>query len=157
MLQQYFWLLKKKVNETGHHFRRDTIRMLITTIIYDLSNTIYLIQSNEHHKPSRAEKIFSDFIQLAQENFRKERRVGWYAKQMCISAKYLSEAVKSISHKTPAEWIDYYVTLELRILLKTTAKSIKEIAIDLNFSNQSFLGKYFKERVGMSPKEYRLS
>ena len=35
--------------------------------------------------------------------------------------------------------------------------SIKEIAQNLNFPNQSFLGKYFKEHVGMSPKEYRRS
>ena len=55
------------------------------------------------------------------------------------------------------EWIDNYVTLELRVLLKDSTKSIKEIAEELNFPNQSFLGKYFKEHVGMPPSEYRKS
>ncbi|MFS6556854.1 helix-turn-helix domain-containing protein, partial [Parabacteroides distasonis] len=47
--------------------------------------------------------------------------------------------------------------LAARLLLKNTTKSIKEIATELNFPNQSFLGKYFKEHVGMSPSQYRNS
>jgi len=43
------------------------------------------------------------------------------------------------------------------VLLKNSSKSIKEIAEDLHFPNQSFLGKYFKDHVGMSPSEYRRS
>ncbi|MBF1605860.1 MAG: AraC family transcriptional regulator, partial [Prevotella shahii] len=46
-------------------------------------------------------------------------------------------------------------TLELRVQLKNTTKSVKEIAKELNFPNQSFLGKFFKEQVGLSPSQYR--
>ena len=74
---------------------------------------------------------------------------------MCITAKYLSETVKQVSKRTPNEWIDSYVTLEVRVLLKNSTKAIKEIALELNFPNQSFLGKFFKEHVGMSPSAYR--
>ena len=94
---------------------------------------------------------------MVEENFRKERRVGWYAEQLCITPKYLSETIKQVSKRTPNEWIDSYVTLEMRIMLKNTTKSIKEIAENLHFPNQSFLGKFFKEHVGMSPSEYRKS
>ena len=62
-----------------------------------------------------------------------------------------------ISKRTPNEWIDSYVTLEMRTMLKNSSKSIKEIAKELNFPNQSFMGKYFKEHVGMSPSEFRRS
>jgi AraC-like DNA-binding protein len=65
--------------------------------------------------------------------------------------------VKQVSRRTPNEWIDHYVTLEIRVLLKNSAMSIKEIAQTLHFPNQSFLGKYFKEHVGMSPSKYRRS
>ena len=74
---------------------------------------------------------------------------------MDISPKYLAETVRLISRKTPNDWINYYVVLEMRVLLKNTTKSIKEITKYMNFPNQSFLGKYFKEHVGMSPSEYR--
>jgi AraC-like DNA-binding protein len=81
--------------------------------------------------------------------------VSWYAKQLCITPKYLSEAVKAVSRRTPNEWIDDYIILELRVQLKNTTKTIKEIARDLNFPNQSFLGKFFREHVGISPLRYR--
>ena len=90
-------------------------------------------------------------------HFKQERKVGWYATKLCISPKYLSETVKQVSHRTPNDWIDHYVTLEIRVLLKNSTMSIKEIAEMLHFPNQSFLGKYFKEHVGVSPSKYRRS
>ncbi|NJO25503.1 MAG: AraC family transcriptional regulator [Bacteroidia bacterium] len=45
--------------------------------------------------------------------------------------------------------------LEAKLLLDNPALSIAEIADELNFSDQSFFGKYFKRLAGMSPKEYR--
>ena len=94
---------------------------------------------------------------MLEANFRSERRVSWYAEQLCITPKYLSEAIKKVSKRTPYEWINSYVTRELRVMLKNTNMNIKEIAEALNFPNQSFLGKFFKEHVGMSPSEYRRS
>jgi AraC-like DNA-binding protein len=90
-----------------------------------------------------------------EKNFHNERRVSWYAHELCISPKYLSETIKQVSRRTPNDWIDNYVTLEIRVLLRNSTRSIKEIAEDMNFPNQSFFGRYFKEHVGMSPSEYR--
>ena len=152
----YFQVIQQKIGDEGNHFRKDLIRTLLLAMFYDLSNIIYRVQ--QHDKPqSRAEAIFTNFIRMVEANCRQERRVGWYAQQLCITPKYLSETVKTISRRTPNEWIDNYVTMELRVLLKNTNKSIKEITEELNFPNQSFLGKYFKEHVGMSPSEYRKS
>lgn len=151
----YFKMLKQKTDDSNHHFRRQTVCALMETMIYDLSNAIYRMQSLNDHRQTRAETIFTEFMQLVEQNFRSERRVGWYARQLCISPKYLSETVKQVSRRTPNEWIDSYVTLEIRVMLRNSTRSIKEIAHDLHFPNQSFLGKYFKEHVGMSPSQYR--
>ena len=125
------------------------------TMIYDVSNVIYRLQAASSSRQTRAEAIFTSFIKLVEDNFRKERRVGWYAEQLCITPKYLSETVKTVSKRTPIAWIDNYVTLEIRVMLKNTNMSIKEISQYLHFPNQSFLGKFFKERVGVSPSRYR--
>lgn len=154
-LTGYFNLIKAKASETEHHFRREVVQSLLLSMIYDLSNTIYKIQNMGDRRHTRAETIFTQFIESVEKNFRTERRVGWYARQLCITPKYLSETVKLVSHRTPNDWIDDYVTLEIRVQLKNTTRSIKEIADELRFPNQSFLGKFFKEHVGMSPSEYR--
>ncbi|MFR9260817.1 MAG: helix-turn-helix domain-containing protein [Bacteroides cellulosilyticus] len=46
---------------------------------------------------------------------------------------------------------------DILYLLRNSQKSIKEIANELNFPNLSFFGKYVKQHLGMSPKQYRES
>ena len=124
-------------------------------MFYDMSNVIWRIEQNTTELHVRAEEIFSKFIQLLEQNFRSERRVSWYAQQLEITPKYLSETVKMASKRTPNEWIESYVVLELRVLLNNSTLNIKQITEKMNFANQSFLGKYFKEHVGVSPTEFR--
>ena len=154
--KEYFQVIKEKIGDKRNHFQKDLIKSLLLAMFYDLSNIIYRMKNGEKPK-SRQEVIFTRFIKLVDQNFRHERRVSWYAKELTISTKYLSEVVKSVSHRTPNEWIDYYITLELRVQLRNTVKNIKEIAEELNFPNQSFMGKFFKDHVGMSPSKYRKS
>jgi AraC-like DNA-binding protein len=104
---------------------------------------------------NRREEYFAKFITLLSNNFKRERTVGFYAEQMCVTPKYLSLLIKEFSGKSAAEWIDYYVITEAKTLLRYSTMSIQEVAYELSFSSQSFFGKYFKRRVGMSPKEYR--
>lgn len=150
-----FFRIKSKLDEPENHFRREMVQSMFLSMVYEMSNVIYNAQSQDAECNTRAEAIFTNFIKLVEKHFREERRVSWYSEQLCISPKYLSETVKAVSKRTPNDWIDSYVTMELRMLLRNTQKSIKEITQELKFSNQSFLGKYFKEHTGMSPSEYR--
>lgn len=157
IFMDYFKLLITKLGEINHHFRRELINQLISAMLYDLGDIIYRVQHGNERNNTRAEIIFNDFIKLVEQNFRHERRVGWYARKLNITSKYLSETVKQVSKRTPNSWIDDYVTREIRVMLKNSTKSIKEIAEALHFSNQSFFGRYFKENTGMSPSKYRRS
>lgn len=151
----FYLLIRQKAGETDHRFRRDTVRALIQAFLYDAGNIFWKVFNYEDRKNNRSEEIFMSFIALVEKNFRHERRVAWYALQLNITPKYLSETVKQISRQTPSDWIDSYVMLELRVALKNSKLTIKEIAAKMHFPNQSFMGKFFKEHSGMSPKEYR--
>ena len=151
----YFSLIQQKVKDSRHRFRRELVGVLLKAMLYDIGNEIYQLQLQTSTKQTRGEKIFNDFIQLLQDHFRHERRVNWYAQQLFITPKYLSESVKQVSKRTPNDWIDRFVIMEIRVLLRNSTLSIKEIALMLHFPNQSFLGKYFKEHVGVSPSKYR--
>lgn len=104
---------------------------------------------------NRAESYFREFTQLLGEHYRRERSVGFYARQLCITPKYLTTLIKHISGKSVSDWIDSYVTLEAKTLLKYSNMSVQEIAYYLNFPNQSFFGSYFKRNTGMSPSQYK--
>lgn len=151
----YFQTIREKMTDKYHHFRKELVNALLLAMFYDMSNVIWRVEQKETQSYTRAEAFFAQFIRLLEKHFRTERRVKWYAEQLCITPKYLAEVVKIVSQRTPNEWIDKYVILEARVLLKNSTKSIKEITDELCFPNQSFFGKYFKEHVGVSPSDYR--
>ena len=151
----YFHVIRRRVSDVDNRFRRELVRTLMQALFYDMSNVIYRFRDAATMRQSRSNEIFTRFIKMVEANCSRERRVAWYAEQMGITPKYLSESVKNVSKHTPTEWIDNYVTLAIRVQLKDTTKTIKDIAEEMNFPNQSFLGKYFRERVGMAPSAYR--
>ncbi|WP_333848171.1 AraC family transcriptional regulator [Alistipes finegoldii] len=141
------------------HFSFDIVSGLIAATIYKVGDIMYHYlaehpegQNNSHN---RAEEYFKQFTHLLGEHFREERSVGFYARQLCITPKYLTTLIKRISGQSVSEWIDNYVILEARTLLKYSTMSIQEIAYYLNFPNQSFFGSYFKRNTGMSPSQYK--
>lgn len=152
---RYFNVIHKKINDDTNYFRRQLAEALLRATLYDIGNDMRQVREISSKQQSRAEAIFTKFIKLVEHNFTTQRKVGWYGEQLCITPKYLSETVKLVSHRTPNEWIDNYVMTEIRVQLKSSNKSIKEISQELHFPNQSFFGKYFKEHMGLSPSEYR--
>lgn len=104
---------------------------------------------------SRGELLFMKFRKLVSIHFLQHRDVGFYASVLCVSPKYLSSSVKTISGRTAREWISDTVIAEMKYQLTNTTLTIKEIAYKLNFSNISFFGKYFKAQTGMSPTFFR--
>ena len=87
--------------------------------------------------------------------YHQEHDVTFYADKQCLSPRYFSAVIKEKSGNSALQWIIQMVITEAKQLLENTDLSIKEIAAKLNFPTQSFFGKYFKQYVGISPKEYR--
>lgn len=106
---------------------------------------------------TRSRLVFEQFIKLVSEYHTMYRNVGFYADKLCLTPKYLSRIIKEASGKSAPEWIDSYVILEAKNLLKYSNLAIKEIVYRLNFPNQSVFYKFFKARTGMTPTDYRNS
>lgn len=105
--------------------------------------------------PTSQGRITDNFIKLVQENFKKERFLGFYAAELGISPKHLARTVKAQTGITAVSWIERLVVLEAQVMLKSSNLNIQQISDELNFKSQSFFGKYFKKFTGMSPKEFR--
>ena len=157
-LKSYFMMIKD-VTERDDYFRIDIAKRLVAAYLYKLGSILYRHRPElqaEASKPLKREEIlFKEFIKLVNEHHRKERRVDFYAEQLFLSPKHFSTVIKKVSGKTAGQWIDDYVILEIKTLLKYSSMSIQEISYYMNFSNPSFFGKYFKHHTGMSPSEYK--
>jgi AraC-like DNA-binding protein len=136
-----------------------TLLRLGSALMYKIHDTILTHDSPSKNeiKMSRQEIFFGKFIALLTQYHTQERSVTFYAEKLCITPKYFSTLIKKQTGKSAAQWIDDYVILEAKNLLKFSGMSIQEIAYHLNFSTQSFFGKYFKHQTGLSPSEYRSS
>lgn len=153
-IRQVFQLIKTMLRSDKERYRHEIIRTLFTTAFYIITDL------NQRERPAnrpkgRGELIFEEFTSLLQRYNKRERNVGFYARQLNITPKYLSSVVKEVSGRTAARWIDESVILEAKTLLKYSGMSIQEIAYSLNFSTQSFFGKYFKQHTGTSPSRYK--
>ena len=94
-------------------------------------------------------------ISLVSKHHVRERGVGYYADRLNLSPKYLSKVIKKVSGRSAPEWIDGFVVLEAKSLLRYSGMSVKEIAAALNFNSQSLFYKFFLSHTGMSPSAYR--
>lgn len=99
---------------------------------------------------------FYGFLSLLDRYVQTERRVGFYADRLCITARYLGEAVsESAPGESPKSLIDKRLIGEIRVLLQRVDWSVQRVAEELCFPDQSYLCRYFKRHTGISPSEYR--
>ena len=148
----FFNTLHRAASNTDNPFRLQIVENLIRVFYYGGIDTESCIERPSVYKNG----VVRHFMELVQEHHQRERLIGFYADQLCITPKYLSKLVKENTGRSAGEWIESYVILEARAMLQSPNMSIQQIATALNFPNQSFFGKYFKRVTGMSPKQYRL-
>ena len=155
MLKMYSHALHAKMEMGQTPFRKQIIYSLIKASLCELMENA---KADPPPSPSglrQSEILFRQFVDLLSGREVKPRTVTWYAEQMCITPKHLSTVCKRVSGKTALCWINQYMAMDIRHLLRDTDKPIKEIANLLKFPNTSFFGTYCKKRFGKTPLEYR--
>lgn len=118
------------------------------------------LQRNPQYRPDevksyRVRELFNRFMMLLERDYKISRDVNYYAAQMNISSKYLTNIVSLVTGHTPKTIIDQYVILQLKMHLKRTTQSIKEMAWEFHFADVSFFCRYFKKHTGLTPQQIR--
>ena len=151
--------LAVKIIKSPLHNRKDVIGALISSLTY-MSADVW--RSNltaatpaTSGTSDRLSILFDRFIALVGEYSSSQRGVGFYAEKLCLTSKYLSKLIKQASGRSAPDWINSFVILEAKNLLRYSDLSIKEIVFQLHFPNQSVFYKFFKTHTGMIPSEYR--
>lgn len=147
------------VSGSDDPYSREILRSSLRVLIYKACRLIarHIEQESlrQYSPRSRREEYFQRFMTQLRRNYMRERSVGFYAAQLNLSPKYLTTLIRQTTGRTVIEWIDDYVILEAKNLLRYSTMSIQEIAYCLNFPNQSFFGRYFKNHTGVTPSAFR--
>lgn len=159
LCRKYFDLIQE-VSKMRMPNMRESVAALISSIFYLMgamwTDRLTAAKKNGGEEVSTRSKIvLEDFLLLVRDYHTKERSLSFYADKLYLTPKYLSKLIKSVSGKSAHEWIDSFVILEAKNLLKYSDMSIKSIVYELNFPNQTTFYRFFKTKTGMTPSEYR--
>lgn len=139
--------------------KKEAIGALISSISYVLGSIwtgkLTAAERKPHAPSAKAKNVYDQFLRLVTDYHTSERNMKFYADRLCLTPKYLSKLVKTVSGRSAPDWIDAFVILEAKNLLKYSELSIKQIVAKLNFPNQSVFYKFFKSHTGKTPSQYR--
>lgn len=162
LLKKYFDLMHLNTTlNTDAIYVKSISRNLIAAAIYQIMQlgVKYMAlepDADTDSKPSAGgHNYVREFMSLVYTHHTRQRNVAFYAELICLSPKYLSRIIKESTGWSAARWIDHFVILEAKNLLRYSGKNVQQVAYDLNFANQSAFGKYFKHITGMSPTEFQ--
>ncbi len=140
---------------TKHPYGKELLSHFFCMLMYEMAAISNKYISELSSPVSRKEKLVMSFINCVRKHCKQQRSLQFYANELHITSKYLSETVKEITGKTAVSILNDFVIQEAKLLLNDASVSIAQIADEMQFSDQSFFGKFFKRNAGCSPKEYR--
>lgn len=145
-------LFERGCYEVAENANEDIIRSLLDLILMTC-NKLYPIEPGMPQ--NKGHFMVKKFMQLIEENYDKNLKVSDYADMMAITANHLTQVVKQITGKTTLELLQEKNILEIKRLLLYTNMTVTEIALQMNFADQSYFTKYFKKCTGLTPLEFR--
>lgn len=96
-----------------------------------------------------------EFVHLVDQNFHKIHQVNSYADLLGVSAKTLNRKVLQQKGITPGSIIKQRIVLQAKRYLANTDLSIKQIALELGYVDQSYFVRFFKTQTTYTPLEFR--
>lgn len=148
--------LESKLNQPRTEHYTEMMQLLLRSMIYDFYDQVSTKIQLPNYSYTSAENIFTKFLKMAEEETPRQREVGYYANRLCITPKYLSVICKQSSGKTASTILNTLTVEYIKTQLRSSDKTVKEIANEAGFENLSFFGKYVKKKLGVSPREYRI-
>jgi YesN/AraC family two-component response regulator len=155
----YFEMLHKQVADKQTDYRKQILKLVARGATMELLNYMdkTLVLGDEEVRrltTNASDYTFEAFMQLLREH-PHEREVQWYAEQLNITPKYLSEICKDRSGKSASQWIADITISEIKHLLRNTTMPIHEVAAVMEFPNASFFCQYTKKHTGLTPNHFR--
>lgn len=150
--------IQQESRQDDHH-SRDIILMNIELLLeyclrfYDRQFTTRTLVN--HDLLSRFEKLLDDYLATGTQREQGLPTVKYFADKVCLSSNYFGDLVKKLTGKTAQEYILWRVVDMGKEMILGTDKAINDIAYDLGFQYPQHFTRFFKNKVGMTPLEFR--
>lgn len=132
---------------------KDMVRVHLLEMFINVEK--YTAQHDHSHLPQHTSTLLRSFQQLINQYFRTLRLPKEYAELLYITPNHLNALCRELLGKTAGDIIRERVLLEAKRLLTNAGMSVLEIAYELNFKDNSYFTRFFKNNEGMTPEEFR--
>lgn len=152
---QDFMCVKYRYETLGCTFYEEGLRCAIQLMIVDFFDFHSCLHGEDSITPQLA-SIMTRFLELLESGiYRTHREVSYYASELCVTPKYLSEVCKKVSGHSANFWINRYTSLDISRQLRNRNYTFVQIADMFNFSSAAYFSRYVQNNLGMSPSDYR--
>jgi AraC family transcriptional activator of pobA len=104
---------------------------------------------------SYSQTLLKSFQKLIELHYKKLKLPKDYAELLYITPNHLNAVCKDLLGLQAGEVLRNRIILEAKRLLTNPKVTITEIALELNFSDNSYFTKFFKKTEGVTPEEFR--
>ena len=153
IIESYLWLLSYESGQADP-YSLNKFQHLLATFIVKIEELRLLQSPLQAYTLKKSEFIWDRFNTLLEEKFQTEHSVSYYSRTMGISARKLCEINMIHTGKYVSEVIMERVITEAKRMILVTDLSLKEIAFQLGFEEQSYFTKVFKKHTGITPTEF---
>lgn len=137
------------------HFRHDVLQCATQMLFLDYFQPHIRVVKDQHINSQQASTM-TRFIQLLNNGSYKEHRdVAWYASELCITPKYLSEISQTCSGTNASYWIHRYTTTEIHRRLNNRNIPLNQICEEFGFCSPSHFSRYVVQHLGKKPVDFR--
>ena len=156
----YYHLLTLQLRDKRTAYRQQILMLIARGAMMEMLNYIDKLAvipadpSSMRVGANSSDYTFHAFLQKLHQ-YPHVREVQWYAHELGLTPKYLSEICKDRSGKSAGEWIADVTVAEIKHYLRNTTLPIHEIAKEMEFPNASFFCQYTKKHTGLTPNHFR--
>ncbi|QHW00434.1 helix-turn-helix domain-containing protein [Spirosoma endbachense] len=134
----------------------DIFRIYLLTLFTELKRATQFGENTPPDHNHNAALRFTQLYKNALSQFiYKKQQVAEYADLLNISPNHLNKCVKAVTGQSARDLLDEMILLEAKVLLAQTDLSVSEIAYQIGKQDPSNFGRFFRAKMGITPKEYR--
>ena len=150
-----FDFVKRRLALSSHHFHFEAMRNAIECMIIDFFDFHAALNGTDDVPTYHAQLMRRFVAMLERGDFRRQRELAYYASELCVTPKYLSDVSRQCSGFPAGFWITRYTALDISRRLRSKQQNVAELSDLYGFSSPSYFSRYVKKHLGILPKELR--
>ena len=153
-LSALFALLEKESQSSSADHLAAGMSLLFALVVY-IARLSHAASNRSTGTRDRKAAQIEKFRALVDERLRTHHSVDSYAKSIGVTVSQLGRLTREVIGMSPLEFINARIIREAQRGLVYSAMSVKQVALELGFSDSAYFSRFFHKQTGLNPTDFR--